>query len=239
MRLKKYERDDQHSYTFGVFPTVELLEHQPQNVSEVLLHTSGARNEGVSKIKAMCQHMGVRVSVDDKLVERLESKENTYAIGVFEKYEAKLNAGTNHLLLVNPSDMGNMGTALRTMLGFGFHDLAIIKPAADVFDPRAIRASMGALFQIRIAYYDSLESYRAQFLHNLYPFMTDGDVLLHEAYFTPPYTLIFGSEGSGLPDLYRKVGTSVTIPQTKAIDSLNLSVAIGIALYGASQGKAG
>ncbi len=237
MRLRKYERDDSHAYTFGVFPTLELLQHQSDNVSEVLLHSAGVRNEGISKIKAICQQLGIRISVDDKLVERLESKENTYAIGVFEKYDVELKPEANHVLLVNPSDMGNLGTTLRTLLGFGCRDLAIIKPAVDIFDPRTIRASMGGLFQVNFAYFDSIENYQESFTHNLYPFMTNGAVQLPNAVFTPPYTLVFGSESSGLPDSYRKLGTSVTIPQTKAIDSLNLSVAIGIALYGAAQGK--
>jgi len=237
MRFRKYERDDPHAFTFGVFPTLELLQHQPEHVSEVLLHTSGARNEGVTKIKAICSEMGIRTTVDDKLVERLESKENTYAIGVFEKYEPALHAQSNHVLLVNPSDMGNLGTTLRTLLGFGFHNLALIKPAVDIFDPRTIRASMGALFQVNFAYFDSIDSYRMNFTHHLYPFMTNGEVLLSEAEFKPPYALVFGNESSGLNEAYRKLGTSVTIPQSKAIDSLNLSVAIGIALYGAAQGK--
>jgi len=68
----------------------------------------------------------------------------------------------------------------------------------------------------------------------VYPFMTNGAVLLPDAVFKPPFTLVFGNESSGLPEFYRNLGTSVTIPQSKAIDSLNLSVAIGIALYGAS-----
>lgn len=237
MRLKKYERDDPHAYTFGVFPTLELLQHRPETVTEVLIHTTGARNEGVTKIKAICQQIGIRVSVDDKLVERLESRENTYAIGVFEKYEPELKADANHVLLVNPSDMGNLGTAMRTLLGFGCRDLAIIKPAVDIFDPRTIRASMGGLFQVNFSYFDSIDTYQESFTHNLYPFMTNGEVKLPNARFTAPYTLVFGSESSGLPDSYRKLGTSITIPQSKAIDSLNLSVAIGIALYGAAQGK--
>ncbi len=237
MRLRKYERDDSHAYTFGVFPTLEMLHHQPEHVSEVLLHSAGVRNEGISKIKMVCNEVGIRISVDDKLVERLESKENTYAVGVFEKYQAELNAQANHVLLVNPSDMGNLGTALRTMLGFGFRDLAMIRPAADIFDPRTIRASMGALFQVNFAYFDSLDAYRAQYLHTLYPFMTNGDVMLPQAVFTSPYTLVFGSESSGLPELYRNVGTSVTIPQSDSIDSLNLSIALGVGLYEAARGK--
>ena len=43
------------------------------------------------------------------------------------------------MVLVNPSDMGNMGTIIRTMLGFNYVNLAIIRPGVDVFDPRVIR----------------------------------------------------------------------------------------------------
>ena len=123
---------------------------------------------------------------------------------------------------------------LRSLLGFGFHNLALVKPAADIFDPRVVRASMGALFQINFAYFESFEDYRAACQHSLYLFMTDGETALNEASFEPPFALIFGSESSGLPDSYRSLGTSVTIPHSSAIDSLNLSVAIGIGLYEAA-----
>jgi TrmH family RNA methyltransferase len=235
MRLKKYDRDSGLTYTFGVFPTLELIQHQAQHTQEVLLHSSGEPNEGVDKLKALCQQLNIHLSADDKLVERLAAKDNTYAIGVFKKYQATLEAQANHLVLVNPSDMGNLGTILRTMLGFSVCNLALIKPAADIFDPRAIRASMGALFQIKFAYYESFEAYQKAFTHHLYPFMTDGAVPLGEAQFEPPFALVFGNESSGLPDGFRGIGTSVSIPQSAAIDSLNLPVAIGIALYEATQ----
>lgn len=236
MRLKKYNHDDSHAYTFGVFPTLELLEHQPRQAREVLLHSSSVHNEGVGKIRALCQRYHIALNTDDKLVERLSPKENTYAIGVFDKYQPSLDPQANHLVLVNPSDMGNLGTILRAMLGFGCRDLALIQPAADIFDPRVIRASMGALFQVNFAYYDSFESYHSAFQHHLYPFMTSGAVSLREAVFEPPFALVFGNESSGLSDDFREMGPSVSIPQSAAIDSLNLSVAVGIALYEAMQG---
>jgi TrmH family RNA methyltransferase len=122
------------------------------------------------------------------------------------------------------------------MVGFGLSELALVKPAADIFDPRVIRASMGALFRLNFDYFDSFDAYRSTFPHHLYPFLTDGATPLHEATFDSPYALIFGSESSGLPDAYRRLGASVTIPHSYAIDSLNLSVAVGIALYAATKG---
>ena len=61
---------------------------------------------------------------------------------------------------MNPSDMGNMGTIIRTGIGFGIRNLAIVEPAVDVFNPRVVRASMGSLFQMNFRYYDSFETYR-------------------------------------------------------------------------------
>lgn len=56
----------------------------------------------------------------------------------------------NHVVLVNPSNAGNLGTIIRSCIGFGVEDIAIILPAVDLFDPKTIRASMGAKAKIRI-----------------------------------------------------------------------------------------
>ena len=45
------------------------------------------------------------------------------------------------------------------MLGFNYYNLAIIRPGVDVFDPRVLRASMGAMFHLNIEYFDSFEDY--------------------------------------------------------------------------------
>jgi TrmH family RNA methyltransferase len=237
MRLKKYERDAAQGYSFGVFPTLELLRHQPSAVREVLLNSAGERNSGVTQLREACAAAHIPLTSDDKLIARIAPKENTYAVGVFQKYTTALRARANHIVLVNPTDMGNLGTIIRTMLGFGFADLALIRPAADIFDPRVVRSSMGALFQMRFAYFDSFAAYRASNRGRCYPFMTDGRVPLHEARFEPPYALIFGSESSGLPDSFRSEGVSVSIPHAAAIDSLNLAVALGIALYHAADSQ--
>ena len=163
MNLKKYAHDAPYTYAFGVFPTLELLRYQPRHVEQVLLSSAGERNEGVTKIRALCEGIHIPVSVNDKLVGRLSPKDNTYAIGVVRKYHTNLNADANHVVLVSPGDMGNLGTTLRTLVGFGITDLALVKPAVDIFDPRVVRASMGAVFQITFAYYNSFGDYCAAF----------------------------------------------------------------------------
>jgi len=233
--LKPYKREFDYSYSFGVFPTLELLASRPENVLKVLASSKGEKNEGVRKLREACRKKSIGFEVNDRVVERLSPKENNYAIGVFSKYKAALNQEGNHVALVNPGDMGNLGTIIRTMMGFGVTNLALVKPAADIFDPRVVRAAMGAIFRISFEYFDTFDAYKQRFEHNLYPFMTGGEMSLDEARFANPFTLVFGNESAGLPEEFRKIGTSVTIRHSDAIDSLNLPMAVGIGLYEASR----
>jgi TrmH family RNA methyltransferase len=237
VELKKYRKEYEHSYSFGVFPTLELLHSRPENIIRVIAATRGARNEGVLKLQGECRKLNIAYEVSDKVIERLAPKENVYAVGVFRKYTHPLDAKASHVLLVNPSDMGNLGTIIRTMLGFGIANLGIVRPAADLFDPRVVRSSMGALFKLSFEYFDSFADYQGRFTRELYPFMTDGKTALEQASFHPPFTLLFGNESAGLPEEYLSVGTSVTIPHSQQIDSLNLPIALGIALYEATKGN--
>lgn len=230
-RLKRYRKDFNHSYTNGVFTTIELLHAHPEHVDRVILSTSGDGNEGIGKIKDLCNKFDIPLEVNDKIIERISLKGKHLAIGVFSKYQSSIESEKNHLLLVNPSDMGNIGTIARTMIGFGIVNLALIRPAADCFDPRTIRASMGAVFHVNFEYFDSLKDYRRLFNNNLYLFKTGGNSSIRETEFQMPYTLVFGNESSGLPDYMEVEGKAVSIPQSGKVDSLNLSVAAGIALY--------
>lgn len=177
----------------------------------------------------------IPIDVHDATINKLSPKSNCYAIGVFKTFYEPLQKG-NHIVLVNPMDMGNMGTIMRTMLGFGYQDLAIIRPAVDIFNPHVVRSSMGALFSLRIHYYESIDEYLKEFGdHQCYPFMLKGAKNIHQVKPVTPHSLIFGNESSGLDDIYMTYGQSVFIPHTNAIDSLNLAQSVGIGLFHFSQ----
>lgn len=234
VQIKPYKKTFNHGYSFGVFPTMELLENRAQDVIKIMLMEKGLENEGVQKIIEKCRLENIEVEIADKAINRISKKENNYTVGVFRKYREHIKKG-NHLVLVNPSDMGNLGTIIRTALGFNVRDLAIIKPAVDVFDPKVVRSSMGAIFKIRCEYFDSFEDYAEQFSeNNAYPFMLNSKYTLEDApkIKSEPYSLVFGNEGSGLDEnCFASIGKSIKIKQSDLIDSLNLSIAVGIALY--------
>ncbi|MGD9675936.1 MAG: TrmH family RNA methyltransferase [Candidatus Bipolaricaulia bacterium] len=238
-RLARYRRDSGVSYAEGVFATLELLGARPREVDRVLLSSRGEANEGAAMIRALCAGAGIPVDVDDRTIERLTPRESHLALGVFRKYEMSLDPTADHAVLVTPADMGNLGTIARTMIAFGFGHLALIRPAVDAFDPKAVRASMGALFRVSFEYFDSFDAYRACHTRSTYPFMTDGDVTVDRVRFDTPCTLVFGNESSGLPEAFHEMGTSVVIPQTDAVDSLSLPVAVAVALYERARQRAG
>jgi TrmH family RNA methyltransferase len=236
--LKTYKKDSKFSYSFGVFPTIELLNSKRENVIKVLINPKGLKNSGVETILNICDKLNIPIEEDQVLIERLAGNENTYAIGMFEKYDSFLDQKDNHIILVNPSDMGNLGTVCRTMLAFDFKNLVLIKPAVDIFDPKVIRSSMGAVFHLNFEYFESFEKYserKENLNRNYYPLMVSATNTLDKIVLKKPYSLVFGNEGKGLDEKFYGLGESVSIPQGSEVDSLNLSVAVGIVLYKAFQ----
>lgn len=232
MSLKIYKKQLDVSYTFGVFPTIELLRKAPNLVKTILISSDARQHLGVKEIIDLCHEYKLNYDFGDRAIRKLAVKENTNVIGVFSKFTTKLETNSNHLLLFNPNDMGNVGTIIRTMAGFNMHNLAIIKPAVDIFDPKVVRSTMGALFEVNIEYFDNYTAYLS--IHNTnmqYPFVLNGKQNLGKFTFTKPATLIFGNEGSGLDASFNDMPSSVTIQHSSKIDSLNLATSCSIALY--------
>lgn len=240
MKVKRYNKKSDYTYTLGTYPTLELLQFKPELVIKVLLNSEGIKSDGISEIQQICADKNILCEVDDRTIQKLGYKENTYAVGVFKKFKSGLSHA-NHVVLVNPRNMGNIGTIVRTMVGFGVEDLAIIRPAADIFDPKVVRSAMGALFNLRFQYFDTIDDYLVKFSsdstetkRNFYPLMLDGAKSIKEVTFENPWGLVFGNEGAGLPADYQKIGQTVFIPHSNKIDSLNLSTAASIALWSAT-----
>ncbi|MBQ8081255.1 MAG: TrmH family RNA methyltransferase [Clostridia bacterium] len=232
--LAPYTRALDYSYAPGIFPSMEAVRKSPELVRRLLIGSRTEGSEGVARLRALCEERGIRVETADKALARLSGKGNCFAAAVFEKRMLPPAMDAPHIVLHHPSDAGNLGTILRTALGFGFLSVAVIRPCADAFDPHVVRASMGACFSLRISEYETFEEYRAAYPgHMLYPFMLDGSVRLGEV--SPaqskPFALIFGNEGSGLPAEFAEMGQAVRIPHSDGIDSLNLSVAAAIGMY--------
>ena len=230
-QIKPYKKGIEYSYTLGAFPTFELIKGQPESVQAVYLHSTFTDRDN---LVSLCNKYKIPVLTDDKLFHKLSDKENCFVIGIFDKYKCILDRNKSHIVLVNPSNMGNLGTIIRTALGMGIQDIALITPCADVFNPKTIRSSMGALFKLRHQYFDSFKEYREIYQkHDVFTFMLNGmnTLEIQNCPRTDLFSLVFGNEATGLDDSFLKEGTSICIPQSPDVDSLNITIAVGIGTF--------
>jgi TrmH family RNA methyltransferase len=230
-QIKSYKKDADYSYTLGAFPTYELIKARPEKVRKILVDTSFTDQDNLRKL---CEEKKIPVEFNNKLIAKISDKENCYVAGVFEKYDCTLKADRPHIVLVNPSNMGNLGTILRTAVGFGIYDIAIILPGADIYNPKTLRSSMGAFFRLRFHHYENFNEYRREFAdHEVFTFMLNGEnpLTIADCPKAELFSLVFGNEATGLDDSFLEVGTSIFIPQSPDVDSLNLTIAVGIGAY--------
>ena len=229
--MTKYDKEGNTSYTLGTTLTLELLNKKIEHAKRVYIHSKQVKNETLDKILSICENNNIEVIYSDKIINKLSDKENCYIVGEFTKFECELDYNDNSICLVNPSNAGNLGTIIRTCAGFNIKNLIIIEPAVDIFNPKVVRASMGAIFNVNFKYFKSFEDYKKLTNNSFYPFMLKGSTKLHKVNKTKPFTLIFGNEATCLDDKYLDIGTPIRINHSNNIDSLNLDNAVSIATY--------
>lgn len=232
MKIKRYQKKFTFSYAFGTYPVIDLLKYHSNEIITVFIKSNVDDSEGVEEVKALCREKGISLNVSDRSIEKVAVKENTYVMAVFQKFECELDRGSNHLVLVEPRNMGNLGTIIRTMLGFGFKDLVLVGNSVDIFDPMVVRSTMGALFRINFKHFNTIQEYMSEYSdRGMYCFMLDGAKDIREVEFKEPFSIVQGNESKGLDSSFKDIGESVYIPHSNDIDSLNLAVATSIGLW--------
>jgi TrmH family RNA methyltransferase len=148
----------------------------------------------------------------------------TRALAVYGQRWAPAPVGPLCLALWGVNDPGNVGTTLRSALAFGAGSVALGPGTADAYGPKAVRASMGALFEVPVARVRSVAELPGRKIALVArggePLSApDGDA-----------TLVVGSERDGLPaDVVAACDEVAHIPI--ASESLNAAMAATVALY--------
>ena len=134
-----------------------------------------------------------------------------------------------------PADPGNIGTIVRTLDATGGAALVLVGEAADPFDPRAVKASMGSLFAVGLCHAPDANSVEAWCRARGVALVTTSahaPTELWDAALAPPLLFLLGSERTGLtPAQLGRGDEAVRIPLSGSASSLNLAVAAGVLLY--------
>ncbi|MDO8212849.1 RNA methyltransferase [Conexibacter sp. CPCC 206217] len=155
----------------------------------------------------------------------------TRALAVYEQRWAPAPTGPLAVYLHGITDPGNVGTVLRSALAFGAACVVFGPGCADPFGPKAVRASMGALFQVPIARADSV----AELPGTTIALDAHGTAGTLQGPLREDATLLIGAERAGLPpEVLAACDRTVRIPIRS--ESLNAAMAATIALYEATRG---
>jgi TrmH family RNA methyltransferase len=146
------------------------------------------------------------------------------------------------VLFDRPTSPGNLGTLVRSADAFGAAGVIVTGHAADVYDPRAVRASTGSLFAVptvRVPSPGPVLDWAAGLDIQLVGTDERGPADLAEVDLTAPTLLLVGNETAGLSTAWRDACDRLArIPITGSASSLNAATAAGIALYEAARQRA-
>ncbi len=183
---------------------------------------------------------GIRCqSASADLLRALAGKENPQGILASVRQRttalAELQPFRRGVAVISPQDAGNVGTILRTLDAVGADGLILLDGGVDIYHPKVVRASMGALFWkpvVRASFTDFLAWVRTSNLrllgtsaHGVSDFST-----LEMA--QKDWVLLLGSEQKGLSnEQIAACDLLLSLPMRGKGTSLNLGVAAGVFLY--------
>ena len=191
-------------------------------------------------LEALARDGGRALPMTESLLSRISGKDNPQMVlGAFEqRWQAKdaimPDADSCWIALDRVRDPGNLGTIMRTADATGARGVILIGDCTDPYSVEAVRASMGAVFNVELAQM-SQNDFLA--LASGWPGQVVGTALpasrdYRTADYGGPLMLVMGNEQAGLtPELIKACTQLVRMPMMGRSDSLNLAVATGLALY--------
>lgn len=184
------------------------------------------------------------IPVSDKTISAISSTNTPQGIIAvfdmpkFHQFEPKSKKYRKIIWCENISDPGNMGTIIRSALAFGFNMIITTGSCADIFSPKVVRSSAGAIFKSDFWQTTNKNainmSKNQQFV--LIASNLNGetqDKILKKLDKTSKLILSIGSEGEGLSDeILSSADYRVMIQHNKSVESLNAAVAASILMSG-------
>ncbi len=138
--------------------------------------------------------------------------------------------------IIAPQDPGNLGTILRTLDAVGVNGLVLLEGGVDLYHPKVVRGSMGALFWVPVVRttFDDFASWGKSSSFHLIGTSAHGETDLSSLELNnKKWILLLGNEQKGLSrEQIAACDDLVAIPMHGRGRSLNLAVAAGVLLYG-------
>ncbi|QHQ59877.1 23S rRNA (guanosine(2251)-2'-O)-methyltransferase RlmB [Anaerocolumna sedimenticola] len=141
----------------------------------------------------------------------------------------------NLLLLEDIRDPGNLGTIIRTAEGAGITGIILSKTSVDMYNPKVIRSTMGAIYRMPFIYAEDFKNTLIQIKRNdisIYAAHLNTDFAYDDVNYPEKCAILIGNEANGLSDEIAGMSDQyIKIPMEGSVESLNAAIAAAILMY--------
>jgi 23S rRNA (guanosine2251-2'-O)-methyltransferase len=247
--------ESKRNFVYGLHAVNAVLERAPERLLELWM--AQPRDDARARtLRDRAQNAGVRVQsvaneVLAKLVGEVVHQGAVAAVRPLRAWDEhdlleglSQTAGDPLLLILDGvTDPHNLGACLRTADAAGAHAVLIPKDRAAAVDGVVRKVAAGAAEFVPVASVTNLaRTIDLLKKHGIWVVGTDGEAsqTLYAADLKRPLALVLGAEGAGMRRLTREsCDFLVRIPMAGQVESLNVSVAAGIALFEARRQRLG
>ena len=242
MKNARFRRQEQAFVVEGWKMVAEALEHRL--VKEIYLSDQASH-----EYRSRLEHGELTVPENDMMVEIVSDQcfrvvadtvtpQGILAVVQMPEYDKeKILSSTDSALLCleDIQDPGNLGTMMRTAEGAGMSALVLSKGCVDLFNPKVVRSTMGALFRVPFFVCEDMTTEvellkKAGFV--TYAAHLEAERNFMEEEYSEKTAILIGNEANGLSDaVSEKADRRLKIPMEGKLESLNAAVSAALFMY--------
>ena len=225
----KRTRDSEHLFVAEGFKLVDEIRNSKLNIRTIYTTRDDITGRDVVRIEKREMERISQLSTATEILAIVEQPRYTLSL---DSLKRKLT-----LALDGVQNPGNMGTIIRLADWFGVENIICSRECADLYNPKVVQATMGALLSVKLHYVDNLSALLNKARDGgmaIYGTLLDGNNIYHET-LSREGIIVMGNEGRGLSDECRNtLSHKLFIPPYPAdvptSESLNVAMATGIIL---------
>lgn len=195
-------------------------------------------SDGISIFESTTKSISI-IQLSHKEMERISAFKNPssilalFRIPEIEKITDNSFLGIN-IVLDGIQDPGNLGTIIRMADWFGISNVFCSLECADLYNPKCVQSTMGALARVQVHYVDLIELFKMAAVHHVpvYGTFMEGENL-YTTELSFQALVLMGSEGKGISDkliplLTKKISIPAYPAESRQLESLNVAVSASI-----------
>ncbi len=169
--------------------------------------------------------------ISKQIMDKIASTDTTVSeIGLCKMIEKK-ELSNKIIILDAIQDPGNLGAIMRSANAFGFNTIILGEGTVDIYNPKVIRASQGAIFKLNFINKNIIEFLNEIKDYDIYGTSVINGIELDKIKKNEKIAIILGNEGNGInKDILEKLNKNIYIPMLNT-ESLNVSIAASIIMY--------